>query len=57
MAKTPHWWDDHSEIAAFLIYWIDEHPGITPAGVVAIVEKPWKWTEEYLSWNLTQHGN
>jgi hypothetical protein len=44
---TTEWWTDRDELAAFLCHLIDEHPSMTPGEVIAVVEQPWKWDEEY----------
>lgn len=43
-----HWWQDSGEIARLLRYLNDGLDGpLEMADAIYIVEKPWKWDEEY----------
>jgi hypothetical protein len=40
------WWEDHNEIAR-LIEYLHETDGLEMDEAIYLVQKPWKWTEEY----------
>jgi hypothetical protein len=51
-----HWWDDHRNIATLLrwMHQYDEDGPLEPELAIAIVEKPWKYDDE---WLRCQEGN
>jgi hypothetical protein len=48
-----HWYSYPGELAEFLRYCVREH-GFSTESVIHVVEKPWKWSEEYELWKGEQ---
>ena len=40
------WWE-HYDVLCFLARWMDHNDQFTKTDVVSMIQKPWKYTEEY----------
>lgn len=49
----PLWYDDPQELLAFLRWFFDGHVSVRIASeIFAVLEKPYKWNEEYAGYKL-----
>ena len=43
-----HWWDTHDNLVT-LLHYLNDHEGYDTDEVIAAVEKPWKYTDEWIA--------
>ncbi|MCP4897349.1 MAG: hypothetical protein GY906_10295 [bacterium] len=54
MEQQPSWYDNRTELIGFLRWYAEENAHLIgiECGVIDIVEKPWKWNDEYEAFKL-----
>jgi hypothetical protein len=48
--KSAPWYADGERVAAFARHMVEDE-GMEMSNLLYMLEKPWKWTAEYESWN------